>query len=134
MSSYTYLKTNIMKLIKFTLSICVLSCAIAFSYSNTQLKEGEFGVCGISKEKAQVYLVLNNDGSFFYLDKGNANHAFETEGTWEQIGNKVMLNPCIELKGFRNEWKLEKGNQAIKSRYGLSFYRLGNLGACKCDE
>ncbi len=114
-----------MNLLKTTIASLVLLTAIAFSYSHTKIENAEFGVCA-NAENSLVNLKLLNDGTFCYKDQSKS-----TNGTWQQTGNKVILEPCNEIKDFRNVWKLEKDNLAIKSRLGMSFYRLVNLEKCK---
>ncbi|MGB0431870.1 MAG: hypothetical protein ACPGLV_15455 [Bacteroidia bacterium] len=117
-----------MNLVKTTLASFVLLTAIAFSYSHTKIESAEFGVCARMENNA-IYLKLKNDATFTYKDQ-----LMNTTGTWQQDGSKILLSPKDEIKNFRNVWKLEDDNRAIKSRAGLSFYRLVNKKLCvECE-
>ena len=113
-----------MNLVKTTLASIVLLTVIAFSYSHTKIESAEFGVC-MADENTTVYLKLMDDATFCYKDQMST-----TTGTWKQEGSKVILEPANETKNFRDVWRLESGNRAIKSRKGISFYRLVNKEMC----
>ncbi|MFY0674849.1 MAG: hypothetical protein JXQ87_15730 [Bacteroidia bacterium] len=66
-----------------------------------------------------------DDATFSYKDQ-----LMNTTGTWKQLGSKVILEPAHETKNFRDIWRLESDNRAIKSRKGISFYRLLNKRLC----
>ncbi|MEX2595871.1 MAG: hypothetical protein WEC59_02995 [Salibacteraceae bacterium] len=105
----------------------VLTTLYAFTPAPETKVSGTYGVCKTSE--VTVQLVLNEDHSFNYIDKSDRENPVYAEGTWEADGKKIKLNDSSHnLK--RTAWRVEKGSRAVKSRVGLSFYRLGNQKLC----
>jgi len=97
----------------------------SFSIKNTHQFIGTYGVS--ASDPAQIKLILNPDHTFYYQDFSISDKKIVTRGNWTVKGNKVVLEDN-DIK-FHNVWTFEENGNVVKSRKGLTFYRL-----CRIDS
>lgn len=118
-----------MQLSKLFLTVAV-AAAFSFGPNPEEQIAGTYGVCAC-KDAPIVQLTLNADHSFSYLDRSNPEKKIEVSGTWELRKGKVILGGYSSPYSFHTEWKVEEGGVAVKSRKGMTWYRLGNMKGCQ---
>ena len=126
-----------MKSLKLTLGLMtVLFISFSFNKKNENTAEiqvsGQYGVCQYEKNNIQNYLhlTLKDDHTFQYTDKTNPEKPIETTGKWTLNKNVIVLQDYQSEFPIHSKWKVDKGTNCLKSKRGMTFYRLCNLGAC----
>ncbi len=90
---------------------------------------GTYSICSV--KNYPLSLTLNQDKSFSYRDLTNPNKLIDIKGVWTFDKNTVMLVDTKGSTNFHNKLKLNKMNNGIQSRKGISFYSLSKLANCK---
>lgn len=116
-----------MKLIKSLGLLFVGVLIFAFSAIEPADVAGKYGD---STTESKVELNLLKDGSFTYVDKSNSEKEIAVKGNWELNKNTISLTGFEATKDIHTSWKLEKDGTAIKSKKGLTYYRLANGKSC----
>ncbi len=78
---------------------------------------------GGTMETSPIQLQLQNDFSYSYKDLSHPNKKIEITGTWKQDGKHIYLLGHAEVR-FHNTWKIDPGCTCLKSKKGITFYRL----------
>ena len=74
--------------------------------------------------KTIVELNLSEDHTFKYKDHSVKSKLVGVTGTWSLKNNRIHLKSNTNSPRFHNTWKLNKEGNCIKSRKGLTYYRL----------
>lgn len=99
--------------------------------SNELAVSGKYGVCAYENNMpAYLELTLNENHTFHYTDKTNPEKPIDTKGKWVLNKNMIVLKDYQSLFPIHSSWKIDKGTKCLKSKRGMTFYRLCNLGAC----
>ncbi len=116
-----------MKLLK-SLSLVLVGLAIfAFSAIEPVDVAGKYGV---NEGDSKVELNLLKDGSFTYVDKSDSQNEIAVKGNWKLEKNTISLSGFEATKDIHTKWKIDEDGKAIKSRKGLTYYRLASKANC----
>jgi hypothetical protein len=76
-------------------------------------------------ENPIVKLVLSTDHTFLFKDQSNDDNKIEVTGTWKDHNGSIYLKTedGEEVK-FHDKWKVDSDCNCMKSRKGVTFYRL----------
>ena len=107
--------------------LALLSFLVLFSFAafagNPSDKKDWIGTYGVSQnDPAQIELQLLEDGTFSYQDFSDTQNKLKISGNWHVEKGHLILEDEGAASTFHSKWKLD-GN-AIKSRKGMTFYRL----------
>ena len=135
-NSKTVFEIKIMKKVLTLWFLVVVFFCTGFRASRTPLKSsdlaGVYGVCYCAEandEQVSVRLSLFGDMSYHYIDNSSS-QKLNIRGRWEMKGNSIRLVSEKGTQKFHVSWKAEKKSPCIKSRKGLTFYRLCNVEKC----
>jgi hypothetical protein len=93
---------------------------------------GTYGVCSCEAAgNTQVKLSLNEDLTFHYIDKSDRSNPKDITGKWKLDKNVVRLSATAPGINIHDKWKIDANGLCMKSRKGLTYYRLCNLRDCK---
>ncbi len=120
-----------MKTISTCMWICVLIVSFSFTISDDRPKTagvaGKYGVCSYAEAPAQeisVELTLNPDNTFHYIDNSNTENKIDVSGKWTLYEGDIYLTDYPTGKSIHKIWKTEKDSSCLKSRKGMTYYRL----------
>lgn len=77
-----------------------------------------------------VSLQINEDHTFQYIDNSNSSNKINVSGTWKMGKNSIYLEGYDSSQKIHSKWNVDNKGVAVKSRKGLSFYRLIKEGSC----
>ncbi|MAX79198.1 MAG: hypothetical protein CL843_03375 [Crocinitomicaceae bacterium] len=104
----------------------------SFLYQDKE-KQDFSGVYSCSCEEANpLTLKINSDNTFIYHDPWNKEGDITITGTWKAKRNVLHLNSDNPELKFHDKWKVVSEGEAVKSRKGMTFYRL--VDASKCNQ
>ena len=78
-----------------------------------------------------IELSLNADGSFHYQNRFDPGHVVDVRGNWVRKGKGIVLEGYGEGVKIHRKWKLAGSDACLKSRKGLYWVRLCDLGTCE---
>ncbi len=123
-----------MKSLKLITGMTALLLIMSFGKEpvSSQLSmSGKYGVCSYENNiPAYLELTLNEDNTFHYIDKTNAAKPIDTKGNWTMGKNTIMLSNYQSGFAIHNKWKVDKNTKCLKSKRGMTFYRLCNIASC----
>jgi hypothetical protein len=120
-----------MKSIKVLIGVLVLIGLFSFKNKqklNVKLVTGTYAVCNGNNI---LSLKLKDDNTFLFTDNTNPNNKLSISGNWELNNNTIVLKNTVSETNFHNKWKFDFKYNCIKSRKGITFYRLCNETKCK---
>lgn len=107
--------------------VVVVMAMFAFSAIESADLVGKYG----DKDATKMELNLLKDGVFTYSDNSNAEKPVATKGSWSLEKNTITLSDYGDVE-IPNTWKYDEKEGAIKSRKGMTFYRLADTKAKSC--
>lgn len=110
-----------------TCLICI--AAIPLLALPTKAQTNVIKTFGVSQaDPSNIKLVLHADQTFTYQDFSHPAQKVKVSGTYTMRGAHLKLKASsAEKYAFHDRWKMVKQETAIKSRKGLTFYRLARL-------
>ena len=124
-----------MKQFTFIIGSALLFTLMSFmgnSTSDMAKVSGTYGVCDYEKLlPITLQLALNKDSSFHFVDRTNAAKPIDVTGTWELKDKTITLKNYTSARPIHNKWKLDGNTGCIKSRKGMTYYRICNVNVCK---
>lgn len=120
-----------MKSIKVLIAVVVLLSLFSFKNKqklNVKIITGTYGVCN---GNYTLSLKLNADSTFQFTDNTNPNNKLLISGNWELNKNNIVLKNNSAETNFHYKWKFDFKYNCIKSRKGITIYRLCNDQKCK---
>ncbi len=106
-----------MKILRTIPIVILLFISFAFSHSAHEIS-GTYG------GSPMVKLELLSDQTFHYTDISNPDKPVDVSGDWHLEKNKIILSGYTSAYAFHDTWKIGDNRTAVKSRMGMSFYRL----------
>lgn len=103
--------------------------AMALMALSTKAQTNVIKTFGVSPtDPSNIKLVLHADQTFTYQDFSHPTQKVKVSGTYSMRGAQLKLKASSEEKyAFHDRWKMVKKGTSIKSRKGLTFYRLDRL-------
>lgn len=92
-----------------------------------------YGLCecaGATLSESSIALELKEDGTFTYVDGSDPAHKQNFNGTWKNVGGRLLLVAADGRKNFHRKWKYVNGEKCIRARYQLNFRRICLQKAC----
>jgi hypothetical protein len=109
-----------------TIIFCGFLLLMSFTTKeNPGIRPGLFVLSSYSQEGTEQVVsgfYLNEDHSFTYFDKSSGS---EIKGTWSVQKGNVLLHSEQKLP-IKKSWKITGNESCLKSRKGMTFYRLCN--------
>lgn len=82
------------------------------------------GTYGVSESYSALKLTLNEDQTFHYFNEVNPKKTIVVNGTWQLIGNTIILKNYKTSFKINNRWIVDKKCGCLKSRKAIEFTRL----------
>ena len=100
---------------------------------NDEFKKGTYGCKSLHSE---VFLTLNEDQTFLYVNKTNPNRPVEVSGSWSRKGHFIRLFGEDFTSRFPRRWRIDLRYDCVRSGLsGAQFIRLCHSGNCSnCTE
>jgi hypothetical protein len=110
-----------------TCLLCVV--AIPLIALSTKAQSNVIKTFGVPPaDPSNIKLVLHADRTFTYQDFSHPTQKIKVSGTYTTHGAHLKLKASSEEQyAFHDRWKMVKQETSIKSRKGLTFYRLARL-------
>lgn len=115
-----------MKLIKNLSFVIVLMTIFSFTVIETSDVIGKYG----DKEAVKMELNLLEKGVFIFSDNSDEASPKAYRGDWSLEKNVITLSNYGD-EAIPNTWKYDEKEGALKSRKGMTFYRLAETGKAK---
>ncbi len=88
-----------------------------------QLMSGTYGICDGEEGVLPAFeLVLNEDFTFRYVRRDNADAPIDVTGKWSMSGKHIVLKADTPEVSIHDKWKVDE--QCLKSRKGFEWTRL----------
>jgi hypothetical protein len=84
---------------------------------------GTYGICdGQDGVLPAFELVLNEDFTFRYMRRDNADEPIDVKGKWSMSGKHIVLKADTPEVSIHDKWKVDE--QCLKSKRGFEWTRL----------
>lgn len=127
-ANFPEMKTNSLYML-----VCVYVWAASVSLTTFSDKvdtvgvAGKYGVTAYSeapKQHISLELTLDPDHTFRYIDNTNPENKLDVSGKWTEMEGDIYLTDYPQGISNHKIWKTEKDCPCLKSRKGMTFYRL----------
>jgi hypothetical protein len=84
---------------------------------------GTYGICDGAEGVLPAFeLVLNEDFTFRYVRRDNADDPIDVTGKWSMSGKHIVLKAYTPEVSIHDKWKIDE--QCLRSRRGFEWTRL----------
>jgi hypothetical protein len=116
-----------MKLISKLSMLVVMMAMFSFSFIELSDIAGKYG----DKASTKMEMTLLENGDFTYTDNSNAESPLVVKGKW-QLDKMTITLSDYGSADIPNQWRFDEKSNALKSRKGMTFYRIANEKAKSC--